>query len=109
MIDELYHYFKSFKTVCYASIFTLISSFLRLLDSLLILLKDFKDNKQEEYLAFEDKFKSMLISGMVIYSLVWSFGLSVDTSSRKMFDQAFKKVIMGDITANKKKKNVSFP
>ncbi len=51
----------------------------------------------------------MLISGMVIYSIVWSFGLSVDTSSRKMFDQAFKKVIIGDITVTKKKKNVNFP
>jgi hypothetical protein len=52
MIDELYFHFKSFKTVCYASIFTLISSFLRLLDSMLILIKNFKENKQEEYATF---------------------------------------------------------
>ena len=46
---------------------------------------------------------------MFIYSVVWSFGVSVDTSSRKGFDQAFKKVLSGDLTGGKKKKNISFP
>ncbi len=46
---------------------------------------------------------------MFIYSVVWSFGISVDTSSRKPFDQAFKKILIGDQTANKKKKAISFP
>jgi hypothetical protein len=46
---------------------------------------------------------------MFIYAIVWSFGLSVDTPSRKMFDQAFKRLLVGDITSAKKRKNVSFP
>lgn len=50
-----------------------------------------------------------MVTGMFIYSVVWSFGLSVDTVSRKIFDQTFKKVMIGDITATKKRKHVSFP
>jgi hypothetical protein len=50
-----------------------------------------------------------MVSGMFIYSVVWSFGLSVDTASRKIFDQTFKKLIVGDITTTKKRKNISYP
>lgn len=50
-----------------------------------------------------------MLTGMFIYAVVWSFGLSVDTPSRKLFDQTFKKLLIGDITSTKKKKNVSFP
>jgi hypothetical protein len=50
-----------------------------------------------------------LISGMFIYAVVWSFGVAVDTPSRKVFDQSFKRIIVGDITVAKKKKTASFP
>jgi len=66
-------------------------------------------NFPDEYAAIEDKYKVALISGIFISSVVWSFGVSVDTSSRKIFDQTFKKIIVGDITTTKKKKQVSFP
>ena len=44
-----------------------------------------------------------------MFAVIWSFGVSVDTPSRKPFDMAFKKVLMGDLTAGKKKKNISIP
>lgn len=46
---------------------------------------------------------------MFIYGVIWSFGVSVDTISRKQFDLSFKKIIVGDITTIKKKKTPSFP
>ena len=50
-----------------------------------------------------------MTNGIFIFAVVWSFGVSVDTSSRKPFDTAFKRFITGDITAGKKKKNISMP
>ena len=49
------------------------------------------------------------MSSIFIYSIIWSFGVSVDTNSKKTFDNSFKKIIIGDITAGKKKKHISFP
>lgn len=50
-----------------------------------------------------------MINGIFIFSVIWSFGAAVDTPSRKIFDQALKRIMNGDITQGKKKKNVSFP
>lgn len=44
-----------------------------------------------------------------MFAVVWSFGVSVDTPSRKPFDMAFRKVLLGDISSGKKKKNISIP
>jgi hypothetical protein len=63
----------------------------------------------EEYAVMEEKYKSSLISGIFIYAVVWSFGVVVDTPSRKLFDHTFKRIIVGDITVAKKKKTTSFP
>ena len=50
-----------------------------------------------------------MMNSIFIYAVIWSFEVSVDTTSRKMFDQAFKKIVIGDITSAKKRKNVTFP
>lgn len=50
-----------------------------------------------------------MINGIFIFSVIWSFGAAVDTPSRKIFDQALKRIMNGDITQGKKRKNVSFP
>ena len=42
IIDELYTAFKGFKTICFVSIFSLLTSFFRLLDSQLAVLKRYR-------------------------------------------------------------------
>ena len=50
-----------------------------------------------------------LIGGICLYAITWSFGVSVDTTSKKLFDQTLKRTLTGDITSLKKKKTVPFP
>ncbi len=48
-----------------------------------------------------------MLSGIFIYCITWSFGVSVDTTSRKIFDQLFKKIFAENL--QKKKKIISYP
>lgn len=67
------------------------------------------ENFSEEFASIEEKYKATLINGIFIFAIMWSFGASVDTVSKKSFDQGFKRIIVGDITQGKKRKNVSIP
>jgi dynein heavy chain, axonemal len=87
----------------------LIQTFLSLLDLELEKINKFIENSPEEFATFEEKFKLTLVNGIFMFAVIWSFGAALDTQSRKPFDQAFKKLMIGDITQIKKKKNVSFP
>jgi len=86
-----------------------LQTFLKLLTVELLKIKKYSEQMPEEYAAIEDKYKIALISGIFIYAIVWSFGVAVDTTSRKLFDQSLKKIVIGDITTAKKKKTLSFP
>jgi len=109
MIDEIYGFMKQMKTICFVSIFGLLQTFFKLVDHEIVKIQKYVENFYEEWLVVEEKYKLNLLNGLFIFAIVWSFGACVDTSSRKLFDQSFKKLITGDITQGKKKKTISFP
>jgi len=49
------------------------------------------------------------MNGIFIFAVVWSFGAAVDTDSRRPFDISFKRLINGDPSQSKKRKNISYP
>ena len=54
--------------------------------------------------------RTSVIEGKFIFSLVWSFGASADTPSRKKIEQEIKKVLSGDIKMEKyEKRKLSYP
>ena len=57
----------------------------------------------------EEKHLATLTNSIFMFSVMWSFGASVDTASRKPFDVSFKKLMVGDILSGKRRKNVSYP
>jgi dynein heavy chain, axonemal len=109
LIDEIYYLVKSLKTICFTSSFSLIQSFLKILDVELHKIQSFINNFPEEFGTIEEKYKVSLVNGIFIFAVMWSFGVSVDTASKKTFDLGFKRIIVGDVTQGKKKKNLSFP
>jgi hypothetical protein len=54
--------------------------------------------------------RTSVIEGKFIFSLVWSFGASADTPSRKKIEQEIKKVLSGDIKMEKyEKRKLAYP
>jgi len=54
--------------------------------------------------------RTSIIEGKFIFCLVWSFGASADTQSRKKIEQEIKKVLSGEIKIDKyEKKKLSYP
>lgn len=109
LLDEIYAVVRNLKTVCVVSVFGLTDVFLQMLTTELMKIKKFIENNAEDWATFEEKYRGSLMAGVFVWSVVWSYGVAVDSASRKQFDNGFKKVLAGDITSGKKKKNVSFP
>ena len=107
--DEAYAAIRKLKTICVVSVFGLIQTFFRLLDVKLRVIRRVMEESGEEYSTMDEKFMYNLVGAVCIYCMVWSFGVVVDTASKKPFDQAFKRIVSGDITTVRKKKPISYP
>ena len=67
--------------------------------------------KKEDSAEFfsSDKHSFGLVSSLFVFSAVWSFGSSVDTTSRKSFDAALKRIVLAEVIMNNKKRKVGYP
>lgn len=63
----------------------------------------------ESQLILNEKNSFALVSSLFSFSCVWSFGASIDSNSRKIFDSTFKKTVIAEIILTNKKKKVGYP
>jgi len=74
-----------------------------------IMMKDLYD--EEYYKTFSDvKNRTAIIEGKFIFALIWSFGATANTNSRKKFETEVKRLLSGDIKiANYDKRKLTYP
>lgn len=100
---------SNMKLICYTDLFILTKSFLFLLRHEMEPIKQLMEKEDTLEFVSDERTSFTMVGSLFVFSAVWTFGVCVDTNSRKKFDVILKRALMSEISMTNKKRKLVIP